>query len=131
MSNSFGRSVFAENENHLRYRISAYGQLFPIKYHLKQNIHQKIFENLHQSRNSENPSPKEKYKNTNAKKILKLLEAPPDQDKFKKESPKNTQRFKRRAEDLHEDPIAKKQFCESKRQLRFVYVVALVDLNSW
>ena len=42
-----------------------------------------------------------------------MLEAPPDQDKFKKESLKKyTTGSKGRAEDLHEDPIAIKQFCE-------------------
>ena len=64
--------------------------------------------------------PKEKYKNTNAKKLLKLLEAPPEQEKFAKESHKKyTTSAKGRAEDLHEDPIAIRQFCEYQATTAF------------
>ena len=121
LSNSFGRSVFAENENHLR---SSNKRLWSI-------ISDKIPfaakyspENIRKSTPKQEllktPPPKEKYKNTNAKKILKLLEAPPDQDKFKKESLKKyTTGSKGRAEDLHEDPIAIKQFCEVQATTAF------------
>ena len=61
-----------------------------------------------------------KYKTTHANKILKLLESPPDQDKFKKEAHKKyTTSSKGRAEDLHEDPIAIKQFCEVQATTAF------------
>ncbi len=64
--------------------------------------------------------PKEKYKTTHAKKILQLLEAPPDQDKFKKESLKKyTTGSKGRAEDFNEDKIAIKQFCEVQATTAF------------
>ena len=113
-SNSYGRSVFAENENHLR---SSNKRLWSI-------ISDKItFEAKYSAENVRKSAPKQKllkpppnknkYKNTHANKILKLLESPPDQDKFKKESHKKyTTGSKGRAEDIHEDPIAIKQFCE-------------------
>ena len=89
LSNSYGIAVFAEDENHLR---SSNNRLWSI-------ISEKIpFESKYSPENVRKtapkqellklPPPKEKYKNTNAKKILKLLEAPPDQDKFAKESHK-------------------------------------------
>ena len=121
LSNSFGRSVFAENENHLR---SSNKRLWSI-------ISDKIpFEAKYSPENIRKSAPKqellkprppkEKYKNTNAKKILKLLEAPPDQEKFKKESHKKyTTSAKGRAEDLHEDPIAIRQFCEYQATTSF------------
>ena len=119
--NSYGRNVFAENENHLR---SSNKRLWSI-------ISEKIpFESKYSPENIREtapkqelirtPPPKEKYRNTNAKKILKLLEAPPDQEKFKKESQKNyTTSAKGRAEDLHEDPIAIRQFCEYQATTSF------------
>ena len=121
LSNSYGGSVFAENENHLR---SSNKRLWSI-------ISEKIpFESKYSPENIRKSAPKqellkprppkEKYKNTNAKKILKLLEAPPDQDKFKKESHKKyTTSGKGRAEDLHEDPIAIRQFCEYQATTSF------------
>ena len=119
--NSYGRNVFAENENHLR---SSNKRLWSI-------ISEKIpFESKYSPENIretapkqeliKTPPPKEKYRNTNAKKILKLLEAPPDQEKFKKESHKQyTTSAKGRAEDLHEDPIAIRQFCEYQATTSF------------
>ena len=121
LTNSYGRNVFAENENHLR---SSNKRLWSI-------ISEKIpFESKYSPENIrkstpkqellKTPPPKEKYKNTNAKKILKLLESPPDQDKFKKESHKKyTTSAKGRAEDLHEDPIAIRQFCEYQATTSF------------
>ena len=121
LSNSYGGSVFAENENHLR---SSNKRLWSI-------ISEKIpFESKYSPENIrksspkqdliKTPPPKEKYRNTNAKKILKLLEAPPDQEKFKKESHKKyTTSAKGRAEDLHEDPIAIRQFCEYQATTSF------------
>ena len=119
--NSYGRNVFAENENHLR---SSNKRLWSI-------ISEKIpFESKYSPENIretapkqeliKTPPPKEKYRNTNAKKILKLLETPPDQEKFKKESHKKyTTSAKGRAEDLHEDPIAIRQFCEYQATTSF------------
>ena len=120
-SNSYGRSVFAENENHLR---SSNKRLWSI-------ISDKItFEAKYSAENVRKSAPKQKllkpppnknkYKNTHANKILKLLESPPDQDKFKKEALKKyTTGSKGRAEDLHEDPIAIKQFCEYQATTAF------------
>ena len=121
LSNSYGGSVFAENENHLR---SSNKRLWSI-------ISEKIpFESKYSPENIrksspkqeliKTPPPKEKYRNTNAKKILKLLEAPPEHEKFKKESHKKyTTSAKGRAEDLHEDPIAIRQFCEYQATTSF------------
>ena len=121
LSNSFGRSVFAENENHLR---SSNKRLWSI-------ISDKIpFEAKYSPENVRKSAPKQellkpppnknKYKTTNAKKLLKLLEAPPDQDKFKKESLKKyTTGSKGRGEDFNEDPIAIKQFCEVQATTAF------------
>ena len=121
LSNSYGRIVFAENENHLR---SSNKRLWSI-------ISDKIpFEAKYSAENVRKSAPKQellkpppnknKYKTTHAHKILKLLESPPDQDKFKKESHKNyTTGSKGRAEDLHEDPIAIKQFCEYQATTSF------------
>ena len=121
LSSSYGGNVFAENENHLR---SSNKRLWSI-------ISDKIpFEAKYSPENIRKSTPKqelltpppskEKYKNTNAKKILKLLEAPPDQDKFAKESLKKyTTSSKGRGEDMHEDPIAIKQFCEVQATTSF------------
>ena len=121
LSSSYGRIVFAENENHLR---SSNKRLWSI-------ISDKIpFEAKYSPENIRKSTPKqellktppskEKYKNTNAKKILKLLEAPPDQDKFKKESQKKyTTGSKGRAEDFNENKIAIKQFCEVQATTAF------------
>ena len=79
LSNSYGGSVFAENENHLR---SSNKRLWSI-------ISEKIpFESKYSPENIRKSSPKQelfkppssfkgKYKNTNAKKLLKLLETKP------------------------------------------------------
>ena len=121
LSNSFGRSVFAENENHLRSSNKRLLSIISDKIPFEAKYSP---ENIRKSTPKQEllktPPPKEKYKNTNAKKILKLLEAPPDQDKFKKESHKKyTTGSKGRAEDLHEDPIAIKQFCEYQATTSF------------
>ena len=134
--NSYGGSVFAENENHLR---SSNKRLWSI-------ISDKIpFESKYSPENIrksapkqellKTPPPKEKYKNTNAKKILKLLESPPEQEKFSRgshekytTSAKNSQKeshktyttsSKGRAGDMHEDPIAISQFCETQATTTF------------
>ena len=119
--NSYGIIIHAENENHLR---SSNKRLWSI-------ISEKIpFESKYSPENIRKsspkqellklPPPKEKYKNTNAKKILKLLEAPPDKEKFEKESLKKySTSAKGRAEDLHEDPIAIRQFCEYQATTAF------------
>ena len=121
LSNSYGRIVFAENEKHLR---SSNNRLWSI-------ISAKVpFEAKYSAENVRKSAPKQellkpppkknKYKNTHANKILKLLESPPDQDKFKKESHKKyTTGSKGRAGDLHEDPIAIKQFCEYQATTAF------------
>ena len=121
LSSSFGRIVFAENENHLR---SSNKRLWSI-------ISEKVpFEPKYSAENVRKSAPKQellrpppnksKYKTTHSNKILKLLESPPDQDKFKKESHKKyTTGSKGRAEDLHEDPIAIKQFCEYQATTAF------------
>ena len=121
LSKSYGRSVFAEDANHLR---SSNKRLWSI-------ISEKIpFESKYSPENVRKSAPKqellqparpkEKYKNTNAKKLLKLLEAPPEQEKFAKESHKKyTTSAKGRAEDLHEDPIAIRQFCEYQATTAF------------
>ena len=121
LSNSFGRSVFAENENHLRSSNKRLWSIISDKIPFEAKYSP---ENIRKSTPKQEllktPPPKEKYKNTNAKKILKLLEAPPDQDKFKKESHKKyTTGSKGRAEDIHEDPIAIKQFCEYQATTSF------------
>ena len=68
-----------------------------------------------------NPPPTKKtFKPTPANKLLNLLEAPPDHDKFKTESLKKyTTSSKGRAEDFNEDPIAIKQFCEVQATTAF------------
>ena len=121
LSSSYGRIVFAENENHLR---SSNKRLWSI-------ISDKIpFEAKYSPENVRKSAPKQellkpppnmsKYKTTHANKILKLLESPPDQDKFKKESLKKyTTGSKGRAEDFNEDPIAIKQFCEVQATTAF------------
>ena len=120
-SSSSVKSVLAENENHLR---SSNKRLWSI-------ISEKIpFESKYSPESIRKSAPKQellkrppskvKYKNTNAKKILKLLEAQPDQEKFEKESHKKyTTSAKGRAEDLHEDPIAIRQFCEYQATTSF------------
>jgi len=121
-SSSSVKSVLAESENHLR---SSNKRLWSI-------ISEKIpFESKYSPENIRKSSPKQelfkppssfkgKYKNTNAKKIMKLLEAPYDHEKFEKESHKKyTTSAKGRAEDLHEDPIAIRQFCEYQATTSF------------
>ena len=121
LSSSYGRIVFAENENHLR---SSNKRLWSI-------ISDKIpFEAKYSPENVRKSAPKQellkpppnknKYKTIHANKILKLLESPPDQDKFKKESLKKyTTGSKGRAEDFNENKIAIKQFCEVQATTAF------------
>ena len=121
LSSSYTRNVFAENENHLR---SSNKRLWSI-------ISDKIpFEAKYSPENVRKSAPKQellkpppnmsKYKTTHANKILKLLESPPDQDKFKKESLKKyTTGSKGRAEDFNENKIAIKQFCEVQATTAF------------
>ena len=121
LSNSYGRIVFAENENHLR---SSNKRLWSI-------ISDKLpFESKYSAENVRKSAPKQellkppptkkKYKPTPANKLLNLLEAPPDHDKFRKESLKKyTTSSKGRAEDFNEDPIAIKQFCEVQATTAF------------
>ena len=121
LSNIFGRSVFAENENHLRSSNKRLWSIISDKIPFEAKYSpENIRKSAPKQKLLKTPPPKEKYKNTNAKKILKLLESPPDQDKFKKESHKKyTTSSKGRAEDLHEDPIAIKQFCEVQATTAF------------
>ncbi|MCS5554391.1 MAG: hypothetical protein NZ878_13870 [SAR324 cluster bacterium] len=121
LSSSYGRIVFAENENHLR---SSNKRLWSI-------ISDKIpFEAKYSPENVRKSAPKQellkpppnknKYKTTHANKIVKLLESPPDQDKFKKESHKKyTTGSKGSAEDFNENKIAIKQFCEVQATTAF------------
>ena len=136
LSNSYGIAVFAEDENHLR---SSNNRLWSI-------ISEKIpFESKYSPENVRKtapkqellklPPPKEKYKNTNANKILKLLQSPTDLDKFSKNSDKKytssaknslkeslkkySTGSKGRAEDFNEDPIAISQFCETQATTTF------------
>ncbi len=121
LSNSYGRIVFAENESHLRLSNKRLWSIISDKIPFEAKY---SAENVRKSAPKQEllkPRPnKKKYKNTHANKILKLLESPPDQDKFKKESHKKyTTGSKGRAEDLHEDPIAIKQFCEYQATTSF------------
>ena len=121
LSNSYGRIVFAENENHLRSSNKRLWSIISDKIPFEAKYSP---ENIRKSTPKQEllktPPPKEKYKTTHAKKILQLLEAPPDQDKFKKESLKKyTTSSKGRAEDFNEDPIAIKQFCEVQATTAF------------
>ena len=121
LSSSYTRNVFAENENHLR---SSNKRLWSI-------ISDKLpFESKYSAENVRKSAPKQellkppptkkKFKPSPANKLLKLLEAPPDHDKFKKESLKKyTTSSKGRAEDFNEDPIAIKQFCEVQATTAF------------
>ena len=121
LSSSYTRNVFAENENHLR---SSNKRLWSI-------ISDKLpFESKYSAENVRKSAPKQellkppptkkKIKPSPANKLLKLLEAPPDQEKFKKESLKKyTTNSKGRAEDFNEDPIAIKQFCEVQATTAF------------
>ena len=120
-SNIYGRSVFAENENHLRSSNNRLWSIISDKIPFEAKYSP---ENIRKSTPKQEllktPPPKEKYKTTHAKKILKLLEAPPDQDKFKKESLKKyTTGSKGRAEDFNENKIAIKQFCEVQATTAF------------
>ena len=121
LSNSYGRIVFAENENHLRSSNNRLWSIISDKIPFEAKYSP---ENIRKSTPKQEllktPPPKEKYKTTHAKKILQLLEAPPDQDKFKKESLKKyTTGSKGRAEDFNEDKIAIKQFCEVQATTAF------------
>ena len=121
LSNSYGRIVFAENENHLRSSNNRLWSIISDKIPFEAKYSP---ENIRKSTPKQEllktPPPKEKYKTTHAKKILQLLEAPPDQEKFKKESLKKyTIGSKGRAEDFNEDKIAIKQFCEVQATTAF------------
>ena len=121
LSSSYTRNVFAENENHLRSSNKRLWSIISDKIPFEAKYSP---ENIRKSTPKQEllktPPPKEKYKNTNAKKILKLLEAPPDQDKFAKESLKKySTSSKGRAEDFNEDKNAIKQFCEVQATTSF------------
>ena len=121
LSSSYGRIIFAENENHLRSSNNRLWSIISDKIPFEAKYSP---ENIRKSTPKQEllktPPPKEKYKTTHAKKILKLLEAPPDQDKFKEESLKKyTTGSKGRAEDFNEDKIAIKQFCEVQATTAF------------
>ena len=121
LSSSYGRIIFAENENHLRSSNKRLWSIISDKIPFEAKYSP---ENIRKSTPKQEllktPPPKEKYKTNHAKKILKLLEAPPDQDKFKKESLKKyTTSSKGRAGDFNEDPIAIKQFCEVQATTAF------------
>ena len=119
--NSYGRNVFAENENHLRSSNKRLWSIISEKIPFESKYSpENIRENAPKKELIKTPPPKEKYRNSNANKILKLIETPPDQEKFKKESHKKyTTSAKGRAEDLHEDPIAIRQFCEYQATTTF------------
>ena len=119
--NSHGRNVFAEDENHLRSSNKRLWSIISEKIPFESKYSpEKIRETAPKQELIKTPPPKEKYRNTNAKKILKLLEAPPDHEKFINESHKKyTTSAKGRAEDLHEDPIAIRQFCEYQATTSF------------
>ena len=121
LSNSYGRIVFAENENHLRSSNKRLWSIISDKIPFKAKY---SAENVRKSAPKQEllkpPPAKKKYKPTPANKLLNQLEAPPDHDKFKKESLKKyTTNSKGRAEDFNEDPIAIKQFCEVQATTAF------------
>ena len=121
LSSNYGRIVFAENENHLRSSNNRLWSIISDKIPFEAKYSP---ENIRKSTPKQEllktPPPKEKCKNTNTKKILKLLEAPPDQDKFAKESHKKySTSSKGRAEDFNEDKNAIKQFCEVQATTSF------------
>ena len=121
LSSISGRIVFAENENHLRSSNKRLWSIISDKISFEAKYSP---ENIRKSTPKQEllkpPPSKEKYKNINAKKILKLLEAPPDQDKFAKEPHKKySTSTKGRAEDFNEDKIAIKQFCEVQATTSF------------
>ena len=119
--NSYWNNVFAENENHLRSSNKRLWSIISEKIPFESKYSpENIRENAPKKELIKTPPPKEKYRNSNANKILKLIETPPDQEKFKKESHKKyTTSAKGRAEDLHEDPIAIRQFCEYQATTSF------------
>ncbi len=129
LSSSYGRSVFAKDENHLRSSNKRLWSIISDKIPFEAKYSP---ENIRKSTPKQEllklPPPKEKYKNTNANKILKLLQSPTELDKFSKDSDKKytssaknslkeshkkySTSTKGRAEDFNEDKIAIKQFCE-------------------
>ena len=136
LSSSYGRSVFAKDENHLRSSNKRLWSIISDKIPFEAKYSP---ENIRKSTPKQEllktPPPKEKYKNTNAKKILKLLQSPTDLDKFSKDSDKKytssaknslkeshkkySTSSKGRAEDFNEDKIAIKQFCEVQATTSF------------
>ena len=121
LSSSYTRNVFAENENYLRSSNKRLWSIITNKHPVESSY---SAENVRKSAPKQEllkpPRNKNKYKTTHANKILKLLESPPDQDKFKKEAHKKyTTSSKGRAEDFNEDPIAIKQFCEVQATTAF------------
>ena len=121
LSSSYTRNVFAENENYLR---SSNKRLWSIITNKQPVESSYSAENVRESAPKQEllkpPPPKKKFKPSPANKLLKLLEAPPDQDKFAKESLKKyTTSSKGRGEDMHEAPIAIKQFCEVQATTAF------------
>ena len=136
LSNGLGGGVFAENENHLRSSNKRLWSIISDKIPFESKYSP---ENIRKSAPKQEllntPPPKEKYQNTNAKKILKLLQSPTDLEKFSKDSDKKyttsakntlkeshktyTTSSKGRAGDMHEDPIAISQFCETQATTTF------------
>ena len=121
LSSSYTRNVFAENENYLR---SSNKRLWSIITNKQPVESSYSVENVRKSAPKQEllkpPPTKKKFKPSPANKLLNLLEAPPVHDKFKKESLKKyTTSSKGRAEDIHEDPIAIKQFCEVQATTAF------------
>ena len=121
LSSSYTRNVFAENENYLR---SSNKRLWSIITNKQPVESSYSVENVRESAPKQEllkpPPPKKKLKPSPANKLLNLLEAPPDHNKFSKESLKKyTTSSKGRAEDFNEDPIAIKQFCEVQATTAF------------
>ena len=121
LSSSYTRNVFAENENYLRSSNKRLWSIITNKHPVESSY---SAENVRESAPKQEllkpPPTKKKLKPSPANKLLKLLEAPPDQEKFRKEALKKyTTSSKGRAEDFNEDPIAIKQFCEVQATTAF------------
>ena len=121
LSSSYGGIAFAENENYLRSSNKRLRSIISDKLPFEPKY---SAENVRKSTPKQEllkpPPTKKKFKPSPANKLLKLLETPPDHDKFKKESLKKyTTSSKGRAEDFNEDPIAIKQFCEVQATTAF------------
>ena len=121
LSSIYGGNVFAENENYLRSSNKRLWSIITNKHPVESSYSaENVRESAPKQELLKTPPPKKKYKPTPANKLLNLLEAPPDHDKFRKESLKKyTTSSKGRAEDFNEDPIAIKQFCEVQATTAF------------